>query len=292
MNMQMCRNGHFFNMDENAECPYCEKETGKKNLMKEGIAADFPSIGRYLKPSEQKIKSRTYAYTNSGGRSCNQDCLWYKEKQDCEIWVMADGLGGHRQSERASEVIIRTVQRLWEENRIPEYTELFLQCHNEIRNMKKEYPEAEPAASTMLVVQRKDDLFSFAHTGDSRLYFFRNNKLLFRTKDHSVAQISVSLGEMEEEELYTSKDRNKLYHVIGGKSEPKAEVGAVFALSAGDAFLLCTDGFWEHISEAEIINDLVQASTAQEWAENMLNRISGRLPKESDNYSLMCVFVL
>lgn len=289
MNMQMCRNGHFYNMDEHEKCPYCEMEAAEGKLGSQiGITADFPLVGDYMESKEQKVRIQTYQYTAKGGRSINQDRLWYEENSTDGIWVIADGLGGHRHSELASDSVVRTVERLWKQNHAVGYGELLLQCHQEIKRMQKEHPEAKNAASTILLARRQGDYFSCAHAGDSRLYYFRDKKLMFRTKDHSVAQISVTLGEITEKEQSNSPDRNKLYNVLGGEREPKAEIHGEFAMKKGDAFLLCTDGFWQDITEEQIGVSLSGTTTAKDWAEAMVAEVNRCLPEKLDNCSLIC----
>ena len=289
MNMQMCRNGHFYNREEQENCPYCEKEAAEGRLGPQmGITADFPVVGGYMESKEQKLRIQTYLYTATGGRSINQDRLWYEDNSKDGIWVIADGLGGHRHSELASAATVQTVERLWRENHAVEYEELLLQCHQKIKWIQKEHPEAKDAASTILLARRQGEYFSCAHAGDSRLYYFRDKKLMFRTKDHSVAQISVTLGEITEKEQSNSPDRNKLYNVLGGEREPKVEIQKEFAMERGDAFLLCTDGFWQNITEEEITVSLLKTDAAKDWAEVMLAEICKHLPKERDNCSLIC----
>lgn len=293
MNMQMCRNGHFYNMDEYTVCPHCKKEAAEGKLGSQvGILTDFSPVGDYMESRVQKRKTQTFQYTCRGGRNINQDRLWYEENENAGIWVVADGLGGHYQSELASEAVVRTVEQLWRQNPDIRYEELLLKCHREIKRVQKEHPEAGNAASTIVLSRRQGGLFSCIHAGDSRLYYFRENKLLFRTKDHSVAQISVTLGDITEKEQNTSPDRNKLYNVLGGEKEPRTDVIEPFAMKQGDAFLLCTDGFWQYITTEEICSDLQGASSAEEWADAMINRITGCLPEEHDNYSLVCGLVL
>lgn len=289
MNMQMCKNGHFYNVDEYEKCPYCEKEAAEGRLGSQmGITADFPSVGDYMESRVQKLRVQTYQYTSTGGRSINQDSLWYEEDSVDGIWVIADGLGGHRHSELASASVVQTVERLWKQNHAVGYGELLLQCHQEIRCVQEEHPDAKNAASTILLARRQGDYFSCAHAGDSRLYYFRDEKLMFRTKDHSVAQISVTLGEITEKEQSSSPDRNKLYNVLGGEREPKAEIHEEFAMKKGDAFLLCTDGFWQDITEDKIIASLLGTTTAKDWAEAMLAAVGKHMTEKTDNCSLIC----
>lgn len=234
------------------------------------------------------MRTQTYHYTCIGGRNYNQDSLWYDENKENGLWIVADGLGGHHHSEMASTLIIRTVEEAWSLNAEMDLDALLLQCHERILQLQKEHPEAEDAASTVVLIRRLQEEISVVHAGDSRLIYFRNNTFLFRTKDHSIAQMNVTLGEITEKEQRTSPDRNKLYNVLGGDKEPKPEVREPFTAQPGDAFLLCTDGFWEYLSETEMLVDLLKAPSAKAWAENMLVRIKKRQKEENDNYSLIC----
>lgn len=238
------------------------------------------------------MKVQTYHYTCIGGRNSNQDSLWYSEEKENGIWIVADGLGGHHHSEMASALVIQTVEEAWKQQPDVDLRALLLRCHENIVLLQKEHPEARDAATTVVLGKRKGKTFSCAHAGDSRLYYFRNNRLLFRTKDHSIAQMNVSLGEITEEEQRTSPDRNKLYNVLGGGMEPKPEVKENITMEKGDAFLLCTDGFWEYLSETEVLIDLLKSSSSKAWAENMLVRIKQRQPEKNDNYSLICGMIL
>ena len=62
-------------------------------------------------------------------------------------------------------------------------------------------------------------------------------------------------------------------------------------LSPGDAFLLCSDGFWEYLYDEEILIDFLKAETPEHWAELMLLRILPRITQETDNMTLLTVFV-
>lgn len=238
------------------------------------------------------MRTQTYHYTCIGGRNYNQDSLWYSEDMNKGLWIVADGLGGHHHSEMASSLIIRTVEEAWEQNPEMELGTLFLQCHEKILQLQSGHPEAENAASTVVILRRLGEEITVAHAGDSRLYYFRKRHLLFRTKDHSIAQMNVTLGEITEKEQRTSPDRNKLYNVLGGEKTPKPEVRETFTAQPGDAFLLCTDGFWEYLSETEMLVDLLKAPSAKAWAEYMLVRIKKRQPEGNDNYSVICGVVL
>ena len=74
-----------------------------------------------------------------------------------------------------------------------------------------------------------------------------------------------------------------------GKLPCKPEAGQA-RLRPGDAFLLCSDGFWEHVYQEEMLADLLKAETPKQWAEGMLLRHIRRTPPGNDNFSLITVF--
>ena len=70
----------------------------------------------------------------------------------------------------------------------------------------------------------------------------------------------------------------------------KPEAGQA-ELRPGDAFLLCSDGFWEYVYQEEMLADLLKAETPEGWARDMLLRHIRRTPPGNDNFSLITVFV-
>ena len=90
-------------------------------------------------------------------------------------------------------------------------------------------------------------------------------------------------------DVYHDDDRSSLLRVLGKEScQPE---GCTAAVAPGDAFLLCSDGFWEYVYNEEIQADLCKARTAEDWAERMLLRHIRRTPPHNDNFSLITVFV-
>jgi serine/threonine protein phosphatase PrpC len=63
------------------------------------------------------------------------------------------------------------------------------------------------------------------------------------------------------------------------------EISKPEAVFSGDAFLICSDGFWEYITENEMIVDLAKARNAEMWISLMTTRIGGRIANDTDNLS-------
>ena len=95
----------------------------------------------------------------------------------------------------------------------------------------------------MVVLDIEGKTAQWAHVGDSRLYFFRKNRFEAHTKDHSVPQMLVNIGQIKESEIRHHPDRSSLLHTIGYPWDGNpCEASEQIRIRSGDAFLLCSDG--------------------------------------------------
>ena len=106
-------------------------------------------------------------------------------------------------------------------------------------------------------------------------------------------QLLANADEIDASEIRFHEDRNRLLRSIGSKEafKPCLEQSPI-TLHSGDAFLLCTDGFWEYVFEAEMVEDLKQARSATGWLTAMELRLLSRAPEKNDNYSAIAITVL
>lgn len=107
---------------------------------------------------------------------------------------------------------------------------------------------------------------TWAHWGDTRVYWFRNHELRAMTKDHSVVQSLVAAGLISNEEALTYPKRNVLLGAAGSASEvgPSVLENPV-AVTNGDAFLICTDGVWSMVSTQFMETSLSKSVSVQDW---------------------------
>ncbi|MDF2926044.1 MAG: serine/threonine protein phosphatase [Paenibacillaceae bacterium] len=236
-------------------------------------------------------------YTNPGGREINEDYAGGLYRQGSYgAWVVADGLGGHSAGERASKKAVDAA--LAEYERQPAVSVSLLEC---MMNKVNQAILDEQASDRMCADMRTTfvGLFvcntelAWVHVGDSRLYWFRSGTLLHQTKDHSVSQMAVSSGEITLGQIRHHEDRNRLLRVLGSGPDIRPEIHAAKETpAAGDAFLLCTDGFWEYVKELEMELDLSKSLTPEQWLKLMCVRLCGRVDGDHDNYTAAAVFVL
>ena len=88
--------------------------------------------------------------------------------------------------------------------------------------------------------------------GDTRIYQFRDDAIIYQSTDHSLAQLGVMAGDLKLEDIRSNKDRNKLFRALGDRRTPKV-AEKLLDILPGDRLLLCSDGFWEGIWEEEML---------------------------------------
>lgn len=237
----------------------------------------------------------TYAmFSDKGDRELNEDFIGMKEKSGTYIFALADGLGGHGRGEVASKLVVEEALAEFSEQSVNGdlIDNIFEKCQGKLMNNQKELHATNEMKTTLVVGCVTNDGIRWGHIGDSRLYLFQGKKLICRTVDHSVPQMLVFAGEIKEKDIRFHPDRNRLMKVMGTEwVKPEYELSTMYNRSGRQAFLLCSDGFWELIDEKKMIKCLKKASSVQEWLDLMLRIVyeNGK-GKDMDNFSAICVW--
>ena len=230
-----------------------------------------------------------------GNRKCNEDAIEMCAMEGNYVFALADGLGGHGGGAEASACVIKeAIDVFRREKDSSEYlSHAFENAQQWLIQKKLQKGKKEEMKSTMVLLQITEDQMKWAHIGDSRLYYFHRNRMVSRTLDHSVPQMLALGGQIKESEIRNHRDRNRVLRVLGTPWEGESYVVAESVKrSADQAFILCSDGFWELITEKEMERTLKQSSSAAQWMEKMekivMKRGEGR---DMDNYSAICIYV-
>lgn len=147
--------------------------------------------------------------------------------------------------------------------------------------------------TTVVCLEIKGDMACLLHVGDSRAYLFEKGGFRRRTIDHSVPQMLVQRGDIQEKDIRHHEDRSRLLRVMGTEwDSPKYSIEKDIRIGHKTSFLLCSDGFWEWITEKEMSHLLKKADTPEGWLHSMEQVIRREgMGSNLDNYSAVAVFV-
>lgn len=233
--------------------------------------------------------------SRAGGREYNEDSVQMCEMDGNYVFALADGLGGHAGGADASASVTgQAVEVFKKTGDRKDYLDLAFQCaQGGLMQQKESAGSNKEMKSTMVLLQIRKDSAAWAHIGDSRLYYFEKNEIVSRTMDHSVPQMLANSGQIKESEIRNHVDRNRVLRTMGAVWEDNAyELAEPVSLKGDQAFLLCSDGFWELITEKEMEKTFRQSKSVAQWLRKMEKIVlkNGK-DRNMDNYSAIAVYI-
>lgn len=230
-----------------------------------------------------------------GNRKNNQDSIGVFESHGGIVLILGDGLGGKPGGELASQTLIKSVQHSLRHEIMPVeepeklLEKLIIKAHYAVRSTgQKQEPPVEPGSTAVLcLIQNKKAWW--AHVGDSRCYLFRDGLSLYRTQDDSFVEQLYQKGEITLEKRDGHPMRNYVTQCIGVmENEPTVAVSKGVDLQIGDTLLLCSDGFWEPLDDAQIGSNLVDDSIKDAVLKLATRAEQASYPK-SDNTTVLAM---
>lgn len=233
-----------------------------------------------------------------GGRAVNEDAGGYWNADGVCCAILADGAGGHGGGDVASKLVVESVLREFSVAPSVDISTIERLVQSADRFLLEQQASALDLAQmrttvAVLVVSLSEERAVFGHLGDTRLYHFRAGALLSRTKDHSAVERMVEAGYLDERQARSHPNRNVLHASLGEQlAEPTALSTNAASVTAGDVFLLCSDGLWELVEDEEIGCLLRLSSTPQEWLEALKSQVIRCAQSGFDNYSAIVVWLI
>lgn len=230
------------------------------------------------------------------GRKVNEDASnshQISSGQGC--WVVADGLGGHGGGDVASRIAVDTIIDAYRNN--PDFSVTYLGKLMELAQQalwvrQQDDYHLSAMRSTAVVLLLDDAKALWAHVGDTRLYHFSNGRIVFQTKDHSVPQAMVDARDIGYDDIRHHEDRNRLTRSLGNDGKLRiTSMDSPVVIGVGDAFLMCTDGLWEFVTETEMEATIPQSDTPETWLVEMESLLLHNAPAGHDNYTATAIFV-
>ncbi|MGT2667710.1 Stp1/IreP family PP2C-type Ser/Thr phosphatase [Streptococcus rifensis] len=215
--------------------------------------------------------------TNVGQkRSNNQDYVnVYTNKQGIQLIVLADGMGGHRAGNIASELAATELGSLWvktaivELNGVREWFMEHLEGVNRTIHAKGEEEEFQGMGTTLEAVVIIDRQMIYAHIGDSRINLIRGEELHTLTSDHSLVNALLKAGQLTPEEAQEHPQKNIITQSIGQKEPVEPDI-AIQVLEPGDYIVINSDGLTNMISNQDIYDIMVSDVSLDDKAETLI----------------------
>ena len=209
-------------------------------------------------------------------RTNNQDYAnQYKNKAGKSMVFLADGMGGHRAGNIASEMAVTDLGAAWVAteistiNEVREWFAEYLEKENQQIHRIGQDEEHKGMGTTLEAVAVIDDQVLFAHVGDSRIGLVRNGEYHQLTSDHSLVNALLKAGQITEEEAAHHPQRNIITQSIGQKDELQPDFGMV-TVEAGDFIVINSDGLTNMISGEEIRDIVVSDLSVEEKAKTLV----------------------
>jgi PPM family protein phosphatase len=191
------------------------------------------------------------------------------------LLVLADGMGGYKAGEVASEIAVLMIateinELMLDKSGLESFSpDLMLESqmlaqavaktNAAIFKISQEEPQCAGMGTTLVAVVFADNKLAVGHIGDSRMYRLRGETLAQLTEDHSLIQEQINAGLMTEEQAKLSNNKNLVTRALGIETEMELELQE-FDVEIGDIYLLCSDGLSDLVSDEEIAEILLEAN--------------------------------
>jgi PPM family protein phosphatase len=237
--------------------------------------------------------------SETGKRRRNEDDLRtgrYGSHDEICFAVLSDGAGGHPGGAQASDLVVRLAMLGLQGARHMDAATLTQLVHDTHAALG-EQPAVKDgdrmhATLVMLWLDALRGEALWTHVGDSRLYFFRQGRVCHASRDDSVVQSLLDAGYLTPEEARTHPGKHQLVSAMGIPSALQPHTLAnPLALTEGDAFLMCSDGWWDHFDVRALEASLAAANGPQSWLDDMRRHIEQAASPRQDNYSAIAIWV-
>jgi serine/threonine protein phosphatase PrpC len=242
---------------------------------------------------EVRLRFSIYQVSRKGGRDKNEDRMGYCYTRDAGLFALADGMGGHPEGDMASQLALQTLAAMFQHDARPKLADpvrfLHDACiagHHQLIRYATEKALMDTPRSTVVAAVLQGNAAYWAHCGDSRLYLVRGDKLVARTRDHSYSELQDTLAHVVP--IGDRINRNVLFTCLGSPGKPVIDTAGPLLLHPGDRVLLCSDGLWGSVTDAEIV-DVVSQRQIGDAVRELVERALRTAGSRSDNVTVLAV---
>jgi protein phosphatase len=218
-----------------------------------------PAAG--VRPANPAPSTVTGAATHAGRvRKANED--HYLVLPDSGVWAVADGMGGHESGSLASATVADALRSIGAPASAPDLLarleDRILRANRRLKEIGRERGGGTVVGSTIAALLVFDRHYAVVWSGDSRLYRVRGGRIAQLSRDHTEAQELVDKGVLRADEAKSWPRRNIVTRALGVHDVPELDIDHG-VLEAGDIFIICSDGLTAHVSDEEILDQVVGA---------------------------------
>lgn len=237
---------------------------------------------------------KAYAVTDIGlVRTNNQDYAFAQTERVGNfpnLFVVADGMGGHKAGDLASriatETVVETIQEKSGSNTIQVMVNAVQAANEHVLEKARESEDYSGMGTTIVLATIMERMLYVANVGDSRLYVINGNEIEQITRDHSLVEEMVVNGQIARSEARTHEKKNIITRAVGGSEKLMADYFDV-RLREGDRVLMCTDGLSNMLDDEEIRNIVTQEKDIQDAAEHLIR--AAKLQGGKDNIGIVLI---
>ena len=235
---------------------------------------------------------QTFYMTDAGKvRTHNEDNVTIISNKNNEfVLAVADGMGGHKAGEVASNIAIEHITESFEalgtlgkkEDAIEWLHNIVKEINNKIFTYTSEHPESKGMGTTLVIALKTDDYILYGNIGDSSGYVKKNKKLHKVTKDHTLVNLLVSTGELTPEQAKFHPRKNLLTRALGANDPIEIDI---FDIDNNvSSLFLCSDGLTNMVSDDQIEKILNSKASIEEQVEKLIKKSNIR--GGTDNISI------
>lgn len=223
-----------------------------------------------------------YGMTNPGRcRENNEDAYLLEDEGRYVIAAVADGIGGYEGGEVASYLACKCISDYLGDSPEKDLGEDVLKQAIIYANNAVVSQQQNPRLSNMgcvltaVLFDLEQHLAHMCHVGDTRLYKYKDGVLTKLSRDHSLVGLQEDAGVLSEEEAMSHPRRNIITRFIGNSRldwNTNYMMDLSFPIEVDTQYLICSDGLYDMIASAEIMEVLAQESSLQQKVEGLINR--------------------
>lgn len=209
-------------------------------------------------------------------RSNNQDFInKFDNKSGITLVVLADGMGGHRAGNIASEMTVTDLGREWvnteftELSQIRDWMLVTIEAENQKIYQLGQSDDYKGMGTTVEAIALVEDSAIYAHIGDSRIGLVRADHYQLLTSDHSLVNELVKAGQITEEEAASHPQKNIITQSIGQSNPVELDLG-IQLLEKGDYLVINSDGLTNMISNTDIVSVLQSERSLDEKNQELI----------------------